>query len=205
MDDAAHQQRVWLRALLAQMNETPTGLARRAGIASSTLTRFLDDDSAAMLSGRTIAKLQHVANTTLPAPAAIVGVSPPGLAEDEGKPYAVSPNEPLAQAIAALVGSRPSADPWVLTTAHLTEAGILPGDIAIVDLAAEPRGGDVVCAQIYDWRAGRAETVFRLYEPPYLVAATRDRRVRRPEVVDNDRVVIKGVVTDLLRPLRPLT
>jgi hypothetical protein len=57
-----------------------------------------------------------------------------------------------------------------------------------------------VCAQLYRWSEGRADTVFRLYEPPYLVAMTRDAELRKPALVDNDRVIIKGVVILTLRP-----
>jgi len=43
------------------------------------------------------------------------------------------------------------------------------------------------------------DTVFRIYEPPYLIAATTLSHYRRPLLVDNDRVTITGVVTDLIR------
>lgn len=75
----------------------------------------------------------------------------------------------------------------------------MPGDVVVVDLAATPTRGDVVCAQVYRWHEGKAETVFRIFEPPYLVAASAAPALRMPLVVDNDRVMIKGVVTHSLR------
>jgi len=43
--------------------------------------------------------------------------------------------------------------------------------------------------------------VMRLYEPPYLAAASLDEGLRRPFVVDNEQIIIKGVV--LPHRLRP--
>ena len=75
----------------------------------------------------------------------------------------------------------------------------MPDDIVIVSLNEPPKPGSVICAQSYRWSEGRAETIFRIYEPPYIVAATRDTTLRRPMLVDNDRVIIKGVVIAQLR------
>src|SRR5947209_1043302 len=69
-----------------------------------------------------------------------------------------------------------------------------------------PEAGGAVGAQVYDWRRAAAETVMRLYEPPYLVAASLDEGLRRPLVVDNEQVIIKGVVLPhRLRPGEPST
>lgn len=54
--------RAWLRGALKKLEETPTGLARRAGVAQSTLTRFLNSDEAPMLGLRTITKIAHAAD-----------------------------------------------------------------------------------------------------------------------------------------------
>jgi SOS-response transcriptional repressor LexA len=89
----------------------------------------------------------------------------------------------------------------VLRSRSLESAGYMPGDILMVDLNGRPEPGDVVCAQIYD-RSGKAETIFRIYEHPFLVAATLDGRLMKPHLVDNDRVVIRGVVIASLRERR---
>ena len=70
------------------------------------------------------------------------------------------------------------------------------GNVALGETALS---GDVVCAQVYDWSTGRAETVFRIFEPPYLVSASSDPQFLRPLVVDDDKVHIKGVVIQTYR------
>jgi len=201
--------RTWLNDVLARTGETPSGLARRAGLATTTLTRFLNDPDANMLGMRSVAKIAHVSGIQpagLPRLAATNGPTR-GMAEDEAVPFvAEAINDPTARAIEALIAGRNATDPWVLKTRALEAAGYLAGDIVIVDLNRPPQARDIVCAQDYRWNEGKAETVFRIYEPPYLVAACHDlelqEKLRRPLVVDNDRVIIKGVVTDLLRPAK---
>ena len=60
------------------------------------------------------------------------------------------------------------------------------------------------CAQVYDWQRMRAETVIRQFDraPPIdlLLARSLDPGFR-PEVVDGQRVIIKGVI--LQHRLRP--
>lgn len=194
----------WLQAILARTGETPSALARRAGLATTTLTRFLNDPDADMLGLRSIAKIAHVAGAVpigAPMPGAPRSM---GLAEGDALPYADYPQKSASEpAVAALIAGRNAVDPWVLRSAALAAVGYLAGDILIVELNRLPAAGNVVCAQVYNWAARTAETVFRLYEPPFLVAQPIDpalaASLRRPLVVDNDRVVIRGVVTASLR------
>ena len=191
--------RAWIHSVLKRMGETPTGLARRAGVAQSTLTRFLNNDEAPMLGLRTMAKIAHVAGVQpLGMPDNAV-THRPNLDENDGIPYAVDYVSPFNSAITALIGDRVATDPWMIKTRSLEDAGIMPDDIVIVSLNEPPKPGSVICAQSYRWSEGRAETIFRIYEPPYIVAATRDTTLRRPMLVDNDRVIIKGVVIAQLR------
>ena len=67
---------------------------------------------------------------------------------------------------------------------------------------AEARPGDIVCAQLYDFVRMKAETVFRIYEPPYLCTATFDRDNMTPVLIDKN-VGIKGPVVLSLRGRRP--
>lgn len=202
MDIARDEIRAWVERALEKTGETPSALARRAGLATTTLTRFLNDQNSPMLGLRSLAKLAHVAGIEPP-----LGVAKPdqsrGMAEAEGTPYDPEAGSPIAAAISALLSRRNAADPWRLSTRAIEQRGYMPGDIVIVDLNAKPESGSIVCAQVYEWAKGSAETVFRVYEPPYLVAACADAELatalRRPLIVDNDRVVIKGVVTEGLR------
>lgn len=129
----------------------------------------------------------------------MLAAAPRGLAENEATPYVADDEDSsTAAAIAAVKGGRNGVDAWILQARALEHAGYLPGDVLMVDLNSEPHDGDVVCAQIYDLR-GRAETVFRIFERPYLVAATLDRTHFKPIYVD-ERVSIRGVVINLIRP-----
>jgi hypothetical protein len=59
--------------------------------------------------------------------------------------------------------------------------------------------GDVVVAKLTDLKAGRTETIFRVIEPPYLVSVANDPATRLPLPIDNNRVIVMGVVTESLR------
>jgi hypothetical protein len=201
----------WLVETLAKSGETPTALARRAGVAQTTLTRFLNREDSSMLGLRTITKLVHATGSAPPgmsmpeaparSPASASGGQGFGEEQAEAERFGrpTDAQTPVDKALLALIAGRVAADVWILKTSALIDAGYRPGDFVIVDLNRQPRAGDVVCAQVYRWTAGTAQTVFRIYEPPYLVAANGDATLRRPLVVDNDQVVIKGVVTHLLR------
>lgn len=93
-------------------------------------------------------------------------------------------------------GGRAGVDVWKIRSAAMLGDGYRPDDMVLVDTkAAEAvRSGDVVVAQIYDWRSGSARTVFRRFEPPVLVASSPDRADHDVFVVDNTNVVIRGKV-----------
>jgi transcriptional regulator with XRE-family HTH domain len=195
--------RAWILRVLDKTGMSATALAKKAGVAQSTLTRFLNDDDAPMLGLRTIAKIAHAAGEQ-----PIIGVSGPSgrqaqAFEEAAKPYKADAGSGIELAIRALIGDRKAADPWELgANAGLELAGFLPGDILIVDLNETPEPGDLVCAQDYRWSEKKAETVFRFYDPPYLTTPSREERLSKPLLVDNDRVAIKGVVIGSLRPRR---
>ena len=205
MDADRAQIRAWLKEVLERTGETPTGLARKAGLAQSTLTRFLGSDDAPLLSLRSVSKIAQAAST-----------QPPGFVlekednsgfrdlEQEALPLSSDHHDDpdrIRTIVELIKGSRSSADAWILQSSMLKLAGYMPGDILIVDLGAQPQPGMVACAQVYQWAKGTVETIFRIYEPPYLVAATDDPAGRRPLLVDNNHVVIKGAVTENLRVL----
>lgn len=203
MDLTRSGLRAWLREVLARTGDTPTSLARKAGIAQSTLTRFLnEEEDGPMLTLRTVSKIAHVVGM---APEGFVtppvDIVPSGLREGEAVPLdsLSSLDAHVQESLDALTRGRNAADVWRLTTSALAQIGYLPGDFIVVDLGIVAEAGDVVCAQHYAWPTASAETIFRIYEPPYLVAAGNDPALRRPLVVDGERVIIKGVVTELMR------
>ena len=95
--------------------------------------------------------------------------------------------------------------PWTIATRAVELEGILPGDVVLLDLNATPKPGDIVCAQVYDWKRMRAETVIRLFDraPPVdlLIPRSLDPAFRSTLVVDGERVILKGVM--LPHRLRP--
>jgi hypothetical protein len=203
-EQTSRQHREYLRRVIEHTRKPATRIAKEIGVAASTLTRLLKapEGSTATLHARTISKLQGYSGILLFASADVSAQpGPRGFAEDAVPFEAKDADSALSAAIKALIGERQAADPWTIRTRALERIGFMPGDIVIVDLGRRPEAGDAVCAQVYDWGRSDAETVMRLYEPPFLVAASLDEQLRRPLVVDNERVIIKGVL--LPHRLRP--
>lgn len=185
--------RLWLRRILDAKHWTPHRLAKEAGLGPATVHRALHD-ARFMPSLSTIEKIALASGMSLPRG---LGSSASGPAPGFGEPEAV----PMAESTKA---SPPSLDPdrsvWRLVTRAVELAGYLPGDSVVVDQSVTPVAGDLVCAQVYDLGGDSAETVFRIYHPPYLVSHSLDRDVsRKPLVVDNERVRIAGTVISMAR------
>lgn len=125
-----------------------------------------------------------------------------GMADVEMVPY--QPNDfaagRLADAVAALSAGRAHVAPWLIRGQALIHAGYLPGDLVLIDHARhDAPPGSVVCAQLVDWRSGAARTVIRLWEPPYLVAATSLPGYRKPTLVDGTHASLHGLAVACLR------
>lgn len=195
--DPRDDQRVWLERVLEVTKLAPTTLATRAKLAPTTLTRFLNNpEHATALSARTVAAIEQVAGLRFSDAPTLRLVR-----EAEAEPYEigeVSHNHYDAILCNALLKSS-NVSLWTLRSRALESIGYVPGDILLVDLNEPPRRGDVVCAQIHDWQRMKAETVFRLFEPPYLVTATHDRALTAPKLIDKE-VGIKGPVLLSVRP-----
>lgn len=109
------------------------------------------------------------------------------------------PGDTEVRLVQALYPGRANADLWIVRGRALELAGYLPGDLVVVDLDRTPAPGDVVCAQVYDWTAETAQTILRIYDPPWLVTHSPSPAHRKPELLDGERVVIKGVAVASLR------
>lgn len=198
-------QRAYIRMALVRdpRKRSLTEIARDGGINPSTLTRFMNDKAHRhALSSLTMRRIAEVVK--LPLSSDIAGPAVTGLRE-EAEPYIATGADPdLRRLVDILIGGRNGADPWILTSGVLEAEGYRPGDLVIVDLNALPaKEGDCVCAQVYDRSGATAETVWRVYNPPFLMAAPLVGATRlKPLMVDNDRVVIRGVITDCLRRRR---
>lgn len=200
MANSRDEQTAWIKALLAHTGLNAHQLATKAGIASSTLHRFMSSpDYDGMLSGRTLAALAEVAGVQ---PMEFPGRAR-GFGEAEAEQFAFEPRgdgaDNFNRAVRELCGGRNGRDPWVMRSYALELAGILPGDILIVDLNRSPKPLDLVCAQIYDWSRSRADTVFRVYDPPFLLPRSLRQPNEKPVMVDGANVVIKGVVDNVIR------
>ncbi len=196
MNNLREQQLAWLDNIVSSSGLTLTDIARRAKLNPSTLTRFrARDDSGHVLTARTVQKIE--AATGVPAYEQRAKARPaPMLAEGEASPFLFDDNvqDVLVDALRAVVQRSNSVDLWVLKTHALTAVGYFHGDVLIVDRDVQPRAGDAVCAQRYDWRRGTAETIFRVYRTPYLLTASMLGDPGQPDIVDDENVVIKGVV-----------
>lgn len=200
------RQREWLQRVLIEKGIKPTPLAKTLGVAATTLTRKLNDpDDTAILSDLIVRRIADHLKVQVPnfldddLPAVH---SRRGFAETDATPYLPEPglDGDLIQIIHRMT-DRPGVDPWRMRGRALECMAYLPGDIMLVDLNAEAQPGDIVCAQVYDWTDhSNSRTVFRVYTPPFLVAAGPGEAYRAPFLVDNSNVVIKGVVIASLRP-----
>lgn len=194
--------RAWLRYVIEQLNNISIRqLAKGAKVDPSTLSRFLNDEDAEHdLSRRTIDGIVrfsgvpyggHEGGRTFRLPA-----------EPEAETYDLgrkSNDKTVDDQIAWLMQSHPELDAWVLRSRSLEVAGFLPGDILMVNRMETAEDGDVVLAESFDHTS---EVIFRLYQKPYLVAAALDRVPRPPLVVDDRRVMIRGVVIASFRARR---
>jgi transcriptional regulator with XRE-family HTH domain len=199
-------QRDFLQRIIDRTGWTITELANRAGLDHSTLTRFMAGGREGhVLRFSTIRKLESVSGLgftgqgNFAKPLGEAKGHTGGFAENEAVPYRPGQESASDGVIAAAIGQKNTADAWVLRSRALEGLGYRPGDVLIVDLAAHPQPGDVVCAQVVDWQKGVAETVFRSYRPPCLVAVTPDESLLQPHIIDHAAVTIKGVVTHLIR------
>lgn len=198
--------RAWLRYVIEQLNERRQAndpisirqLALGSKVDPSTLSRFLNNEDVEHdLSRQTVDKIARY--TGIPFGAHADGRKPLVHREPEAKPYELGRkgnDRRVEVSVKYMLQDEPGIAPWVLDTRALELAGYLPGDVVLVDLNAEPEDGDAVLAQHFDLQT---ETVFRLYQKPYLVAAAVDRVPRAPLLVDDRRVLIRGVVIGMFR------
>ncbi|WP_127523641.1 helix-turn-helix transcriptional regulator [Mesorhizobium sp. Z1-4] len=193
----------WLRAVARYMNMSPSQLALNAGLAASTVTRYLNDGTGTLtITGRSLDKISSY--TGIPKHVFPGQRKLPGFGESEAVPYDKHSEERLPAwveaAIAAHKSNRPGVEPWVMRGWALDLLGVYPGDVLMIDQNRRARAGDVVCAQLTDLATGRAETVMRRFEPPYIVTHSAKTGPSRPEPVDDERVVIMGVEVGIIRP-----
>ena len=194
---AAQDQHAFIEKVLSKTGWTQTDLANRAGIDPSTLSRFLTKgrDGHALRANT----IQRIVNASGLVPGEVQLLPTDGFSEDEAMPYIFATEDARTLAIRTLCSERPNIDAWTLKSNALDGLGYRSGDVLLVSLNETPHAGDIVCAQIYDWTKSKAETVFRLFQPPVLLAATSDTALLKPHLITDNNVVVKGVVLHMLR------
>lgn len=200
-------QRQWLRSVIDETGIKATPLASLSGIATSTLTRFLEegDDNPHTLHPTTIEKIAKATGIAPPAAAAAPTKRFVRGLRDDGVKFVAADHidgPAIENALKALKAGRNNVDAWTLKSRSLEAAGYFPGDVVLVDLSRHPQPGDIVAAQVLDDRGEAKETAFRFYEPPFLVALSYEPAFRKPQVLDHEKVAILGVVTNLIRNMR---
>lgn len=197
VENTRRKQLAWVNAILLHKGWRPTRLANEAGVNHSTLSKWLSDPlNAAQLNSTTVEKIARAGG--IPPYFTEPITQPKGLAHREAEIY--RPGDDIAgKWVRTLTSERNDLEAWAMKSEALMEAGYLPGDILIVDVAASAEDGDAVCAKLHD-RAGRPEMAFRIFEFPYLVAASKSPALRRPILIDNDHATIHGVVVASFRP-----
>ncbi len=197
---SVEEQHLFIEKVLAKTGWSQTDLANRAGLDPSTLSRFLSRgrDGHALRPNT----IQRIANISGLAFGQAVVPEIEGFAEDEAAPYLYTNDDPRSSAVRTLCGEGQNIDAWTLTSRALEGLGYRIGDVLLVSLNETPLAGDIVCAQIYDWTKSKAETVFRLFQPPVLLAATSDNTLLKPHLITENNVVVKGVVLHTLRSRR---
>lgn len=197
------RQRTWLHEIVRVTGKPASAIAGLSGVSDTTLTRLLNNpDYEGTLSQLTIDRIKDTLR--VPGPEDLAGGkrgAVHGFFEAERFDGKAAPKA-LVRVIDGLMTGRDGADAWTLKTDALEAAGYLRGDVVIVDMNAAAEPQDAVCAQVNDWKGGGAETVWRVFMPPYLVGAAHDRTAYKPLLVDNDRVIVKGVIVESFRPHR---
>lgn len=202
MEQGKKEQQDWVKAVLSHLGITATELARRTGVAPSTIHKPLNDpEFPGMISSRTIHKIAEAA-----------GLRPmefPGRArafnDKETEPYVFDEpeaNPSFERAIRDLIAQRNGRSAWRIRSYALEISGILPGDVLIVDQSPQPKPNDIVAVELKDWSSGRTENVFRLYLPPYVITNSLREGAQKPLPVDGSDVSIKGVVDVVMRQPR---
>lgn len=171
----------------------PAELMAAAKISSSAYYKYERGEQD--LSASLLEKWSRILNID---PGQLLEKSPPPGFSDEAQSFIPPSEHYLAQS-----SHIPGLDLWIITDSILELAGLNNDDVALVDSRAgfidTLKNGDIVIAQVYyddpDHPLGRnAHTIFRQFLKPSLLCSNSSRRNEIPLLVDNENVVIMGVV-----------
>ena len=200
MNTDQRETKDWIKAMASHMGLSPSRLALNAGMAASTVTRFLNDHSGKV--GITQSTLESIAAYTGFRPHQFPGRGRMGVPEPDAVPLHLDSYVPphwIQMAASVLTNAGRGVEAWVMKGAALDGLGILPNDVLLIDTKAKPKTGDVVLAQVLDYSTRTEETIMRVYQAPFVVAHSIRLGPVRPEHVDEDRVRIAGTSIGVLR------
>jgi hypothetical protein len=190
--------RDWLLMIMSKHQVSQRQLGLRSQVSPTTINRALSDDGEFVMSTTIISKIS--ASFGEPPPQGLglgAGVAPRAHSESDVVPFVgkTSVDGPaLEEAIERLFRAQVTSD-------VLNLEGFRRGDVADFDLVLKPEAGDIVVAQVkHLQRGGSAETVMRVFQPPYLLTRSTDASIdQRPLYVDGERIVILGTFVRLIR------
>jgi hypothetical protein len=198
--DIGAKQRGYLRDTLSELRMTPSGMAAAIGMAPSTFTRFMKepDSSEKTLAATTMDKVEQLRQVNSDNSFPTQAQAQWSTVREEATQLKLDDNDELGKLITAIMNGRNGIDAWTLNTRALELEGFMPGDVVLVDLNAIPKPGDAVCAQVFDRSHSRSDTVMRLFQNAgpvnVLLPRSMDPDTQGALVVDNDRVLIRGVL-----------
>lgn len=189
MTNRRDEQLQLINDLMIRLELSANQIASTAGLQPSTLYRFLDPESDTELRAHTERKIRKAFE--------LLPEAGPGFEEPEAVPIESAPALPSQETLAAQ-----SLGLFRIQSRSMVSADILPGDVIVVALNQRPKPHDVICAQVFDKTTGEAETLFRWFEPPFLVAGCSEARLRKPILIDSNHVTVKGPAVELYRQRR---
>ena len=186
----------WLKPLVDKAGSIGK-LARLTTVSKQTISRAIDPGPDYTSVMQTVNILKIASSMGVQPPAGIGAPSlPSGFSEPES--FEISHNEVPEE----LHPSHLDQHVFRINTRaiELPPHGYMPGDIVMIDRTVKPQKNDVVCAQVIDNHSGTAETVWRVYDPPYLYPQTTDSLInKKPLTVDGESVDIVGPIIKSLR------
>ncbi len=176
---------------------------KQSGIGHSTLSRIRRPNTTHHLSERAYGPVTRQFN--IPGPLEFENTATPRALEtvgfrEEAVLFVSDATDPRTASVRALIGGRNNTHAWTISSDVLKRAGVLPGDVLIIEGGRTPQPGQIVCAQVYDRIGGlHADTVMRVYRPGWLMPAADDAIAWPPIKVAEGEVAVMGVMTHLIR------
>jgi len=187
--------RAWLQGIMDKYRMSQRGIGIRSGVSPATINRAMDENGSFVMSFSVMSKISDAFGEPLPEALAKPGAQarPVGFSESDLVDFTGS--------VPGLIGQGVNNHGvWRIVSHALDLEGFRPGDVLDFDLGLKPVPGDIVVAQVYNLHRGTADTVLRVYYPPYLLTRSNDPAIDpRPLYIDNERIVVMGTFVRMLR------